>query len=147
MNVKEQAERARAAARSLGEMLYDKQLAYGNSGGIALGLWEARLAQYLEPDGRHYRIPRELIAHLPRITRLDDRINRIVSNPAGDRMGEDPWLDAAGDCIIGHISPRVRAAPSDDGFDPVYRNMAARAAADDDMDMDPIEAGIPADTP
>lgn len=103
--------RARAArkiAEELGALLEEKQLAYGDSGSIALGLWEARLRQYEDgPD--HYRIPRALLRHLPRITRLDDRINRLVSNPAGDRMGEDPWIDAAGDCVIGALSTRPEA--------------------------------------
>lgn len=119
----ERAEAARKMGHEIGDMLYEKQLAYGDSGAIALGLWIARLAQYrvsvseqgfvagdrlTNPDenGSHYLIPVELIAHIPRITRLDDRINRIISNPAGDRMGEDPWRDAAGDSIIGAIAPR-----------------------------------------
>jgi hypothetical protein len=119
----DRAELARRKARELGDTLHAKQLAYGDSGAIALGLWQARLAQYrhkgedfpgtpmqtdLDPSRDYYLIPAELIAHLPRITRLDDRINRIVSNPAGDRLGESPWMDAAGDCIIGEIAPRVQ---------------------------------------
>lgn len=104
----ERAQAAKDFAYALGDMLYEKQLAYGDSGAIALGLWQARLAQYLNAEGTHYTIPVELIAHIPRITRLDDRINRLISNPAGDRLGEDPWKDAAGDAVIGAISPRVR---------------------------------------
>jgi hypothetical protein len=108
---RERAERARRAANELGDMLYEKQVAYGDSGSIALGVWQARLAQYLEADGAHYRIPAALIAHIPRLTRVDDRINRIVSNPDGDAMGEDPWRDMAGDAIIGCIMPRAQPQP------------------------------------
>jgi hypothetical protein len=124
----EAAEAAREAANGLGDLLYRKQLAYGNSGAIALPVWEARLAQYrvdlLLPsvtphdmvagiiaqhprEASFYVLPASLIAHIPRLTRVDDRVNRIISNPAADLLGEDPWLDMAGDAIIGHIMPRV----------------------------------------
>lgn len=91
-------------AQDLAELLYRKQRAYGDSGRIANGLWEARLAQYLTPDGAHYLLPRGLMRHLPRITRVDDRINRLVSNPDGDLLGESPWRDMAGDAIIGALN-------------------------------------------
>lgn len=98
------AEAAREIARDIAGTVYSKQLAYGDSGRIANGLWEARLAQYLTEDGESYLIPRGLMRHIPRITRLDDRINRIISNPDGDLMGEDPWRDAAGDCVVGALN-------------------------------------------
>lgn len=101
------AQRAQEAAESLGRTLHEKQLAYGDAGAMNLRIWEARLAQYLSRDGRTYKIPRALLAHIGRLTRVDDRIARIVSNPSGDRMGEDPWRDLAGDAIIGHIMPRL----------------------------------------
>lgn len=103
----DRAEAARHKARDIGDMLYEKQMAYGDSGAMALAIWQARLKQYINPEGTHYNIPVELIAHIPRLTRVDDRIARIVSNPAGDRLGEDPWVDLAGDAVIGAIMPRL----------------------------------------
>jgi hypothetical protein len=134
----ERAEAARTVARELGDTLFEKQMSYGDSGAIALGVWQARLAQYRyarhgrfddvlkimagHPDEEaFYVVPASLIAHIPRLTRVDDRINRIISNPAGDRMGEDPWRDMAGDAIIGVIMPRVqRPEPEPDN---PYRDM------------------------
>jgi hypothetical protein len=67
-----------------------------------------RRLEAIEASGdRAYLIPASLIAHIGRLTRIDDRIARIVSNPAGDRMGEDPWRDLAGDAVIGMIMPRT----------------------------------------
>jgi hypothetical protein len=120
------AQRAQEAAESLGRTLHEKQLAYGDAGAMNLRIWEARLAQYLSRDGRTYKIPRALLAHFGRLTRVDDRIARIVSNPAGDRMGEDPWRDLAGDAIIGHIMPRLE---EDKDPRPVPAQMMERALA------------------
>lgn len=132
----QRAQAARQVAVELGDMLYEKQLAYGDSGAIALGVWQARLAQYRvdmatggdfdidmlihnvasvmkghPQEQAFYILPASLIAHIPRLTRVDDRINRLISNPAGDRLGEDPWRDLAGDAIIGVIMPRVGQLP------------------------------------
>jgi hypothetical protein len=118
----DRAEAARKAAQGLGDMLHEKQLAYGDAGGIQRKIWQALLEQYEatgwetvgmkhEGDQPLYIIPRELMDHIPRLTRVFDRICRIVSNPAGDRMGEDPWRDLAGDAIIGMIMPRTERPP------------------------------------
>lgn len=188
MNNEQAAARAREIARELGNRLYEKQLAYGNSGAIALGLWQARLQQYLvtpamlaerarrsPPDAEYYLIPAELLCHLPRITRLDDRINRLVSNPRADRMGEDPWLDAAGDCVIGALvnEPPEEGPSFGDGYcDAVHPVFGVRCELQKghpgkehrqvnagevlrwvnhsrhrQPEQDPIEAGLPGDEP
>jgi hypothetical protein len=112
----ERAQAALDAANALGTLLYEKQMAYGDAGGIQREIWQALLRQYeihaltgvRENAGGYYVMPRELMDHIPRLTRVFDRICRIVSNPAGDRMGEDPWKDMAGDAIIGMIMPRTQ---------------------------------------
>lgn len=115
---KQGAEAARDAGRKVADLVYEKQLAYGDASGIQHQIWQALLAQYrvteqlygLEADaatGDHYYMPVELMDHIPRLTRVFDRICRIVSNPAQDRMGEDPWHDLAGDAICGMVMPRT----------------------------------------
>ena len=119
------AEAARKAGQEIADLVYEKQLAYGDASGIQHAIWKALLAQWLAPPnvswwagdpqeevvrfnlGGQYVIPVELMDHIPRLTRVFDRICRIVSNPAMDRMGEDPWRDLAGDALCGIVMPRT----------------------------------------
>ena len=129
-NNDERARAAQQAAHALGDMLYEKQMAYGDAGGIQRAIWQALLKQYEAPNeisatlpngstlvfsypesAGFYAMPRELMDHIPRLTRVFDRICRIVSNPTSDRLGEDPWRDLAGDAIIGMIMPRTQPQP------------------------------------
>jgi len=96
------------ALEKLTELLPQKVRAYGDAHSLQLALWDVMLKQYLDPEsGTQYIIPRALIAHLARITRLMDRVLRIVANPEVDPMGEDPWMDAAGDCVAGMAMPKI----------------------------------------
>jgi hypothetical protein len=95
----------RDAARALGDLLHEKCLAYGAAHNRQLGVWTEMLRPYDNGDGT-YTIPASLVAHMPRLTRVLDRILRIVANPDGDRMGEDPWRDLAGDALAGVVMPR-----------------------------------------
>lgn len=96
------------ALEKLTELLPQKVRAYGDAHSLQLALWDVMLKQYLDPEsGTQYIIPRALIAHLARITRLMDRVLRIVANPEVDPMGEDPWTDAAGDCVAGMAMPKI----------------------------------------
>lgn len=159
----ERAEAARTMAREIGDVLYEKQLAYGDSGAIALPVWQARLAQYmLERDSPNwnfqdvlrimdahpqeqvfYILPGSLIAHIPRLTRVDDRINRLVSNPAGDRMGEDPWRDMAGDAVIGAIMPRAQLAPGPGAPEPATCGHVHPVHGPCEREPGHVEAGHP----
>lgn len=118
----EGAEQARAVGREIADLVHSKQLAYGDASGVQHEIWKVLLEQYeasgLDLIGSHlyqrypngedvYVIPRALMDHIPRLTRVFDRICRIVSNPAQDRMGEDPWRDLAGDAICGVVMPRT----------------------------------------
>lgn len=109
----QRAEALRAAAYSLGDLLAEKAAAYGNAQDMQRGLWRTLLEPYRASvmDGGGYLLPPELIDHIPRLTRVFDRICRIVSNPAGDRMGEDPWRDLAGDAVAGIVMPRTCPDP------------------------------------
>lgn len=103
---KMRAEDARLAAAVVGKMVHDKQLAYGDAGGMQRGLWNVLLEPYRE--GERYVVPVELLDHLPRLTRVFDRVCRLVANPAADLGGEDPWRDMAGDALVGMVMPRTR---------------------------------------
>lgn len=130
----EGAEAAREAGRQIADLVYEKQLAYGDASGIQHNIWKALLQQYLLPAGEAvsyhmengstmcldpgrgaalYVMPEALMDHIPRLTRVFDRICRIVSNPATDRMGEDPWRDLAGDALCGIVMPRTRPEGGD----------------------------------
>ncbi len=101
----------RRALRMLSDILPGKVKAYGAAHNRQPGMWHSILADYRQPDG-NYLLPHALIGHLPRITRVFDRMCRIVANPEQDLLGEDPWLDAAGDCIAG-AAMGVRRRPFD----------------------------------
>lgn len=104
-------------------MLPDKVRAYGAAHNIQGPVMAALLEQYqahgVDVVGRKdmeplYIIPRALIddGHLARITRVVDRICRVVSNPVADVHGESPWLDMAGDAVAGEAmrKPQAEAA-------------------------------------
>lgn len=120
-DVEARAREARDAGYSVADLVHEKQLAYGDASGIQYKLWQALLEQYREGD--EYRMPVALMDHIPRLTRVFDRVCRIVSNPAADRMGEDPWRDLTGDGICGIVMPRT---PSSWDMDADYRPYADR---------------------
>ena len=97
---KREVEDVKKILRDLFESLPDKVVAYGAAHNRQPGMWHALLADYRQPDGS-YLLPHALIGYLPRITRVFDRMCRIAHHPEADPMNEDPWLDAAGDCIAG----------------------------------------------
>lgn len=99
---------ARDAGYSVADMVYEKQLAYGDAASMQRGLWCVLLKQYEQGDGT-YRVPQSLFDHVPRLTRVFDRIARLVSNPGADRAGEDPWRDLTGDAMVGMVMPRTPA--------------------------------------
>lgn len=103
-----EADHLRKTAYALGDLLYEKCLAYGGAHNRQTDIWAAVLKQYEEErDGQAvYVIPDALIYHMPRLTRIFDRIMRIVSNPKADAMGEDPWRDLAGDALAGCVMPK-----------------------------------------
>lgn len=108
---KSAADAARQAGYEVADMVHEKQLAYGDAASLQRGLWQVLLAQYEVDDGPHaggtYTIPAALFDHVPRLTRVFDRVARLVANPEKDALGEDPWRDMAGDCIVGIIMPRT----------------------------------------
>lgn len=107
----QEAEALKRMAYALGDTLYEKCLAYGSAHNRQVDIWAAVLKQYeTEIDGEAvYVIPDALIYHMPRLTRVFDRIMRIVSNPTADAMGEDPWRDLAGDALAGAVMPKPRS--------------------------------------
>lgn len=120
---------AREAGYDVGDLVYEKQLAYGDASGLQFKLWKVLLQQYeaqgvdlldstrqsmnLQEHDLVYVVPRALFDHVPRLTRVFDRIARIISNPAADRMGEDPWRDLAGDALCGIVMPRTEVHRSE----------------------------------
>jgi hypothetical protein len=103
------AEAARQAGLHVAQLVHDKQLAYGDASGLMFGFWHLALRKYLSMDDNGqqvYAIPVELVDHMPRLTRVMDRVFRIIGSPAVDRLGEDPWNDLAGDAVCGIVMPR-----------------------------------------
>lgn len=142
-SVQQGAETARQAGHDVGDLVYEKQLAYGDSSGLMHGFWHMALRQYKtvsENGAEVYAIPVALVDHMPRLTRVLDRVFRLVGNPTADRMGEDPWRDLAGDAVCGIVMPRTQGATAADveavaepeqqaGFD-VWDTVAHRAVAE-----------------
>lgn len=106
--LREEAMALRVAAEDLGELLYEKCLAYGGAHNRQTAIWQALLAPH-ETESGDYLLPKELVFHIPRLTRVLDRILRIVANPATDPMNEDPWRDLAGDALAGVVMPKPAA--------------------------------------
>lgn len=76
------------------------QVAYGNAFGQAGDVLRVYLRKYKNEDGS-YTIPNELLDHLLVLVREIDKNFRIVSNPSGDLMGENPYKDKAGYGLLG----------------------------------------------
>ena len=89
-----------AIGKHIGKIVDKKQIAYGNSFGVTKRLWEIRLERYDDGTG-HYRIPHALLSHMLELVRIDDKIMRIVANPDGDLMNENPKQDIAGYALLG----------------------------------------------
>lgn len=105
----DEAQRLAEICDEIKSFLPDKVRAYGNAHGLQRGLWQTLLEQYRVGD--EYHIPVALMDHVPRLTRVFDRACRLVSNPAQDLHGEDPWKDLAGDAIAGISMPRTPPSP------------------------------------
>jgi len=90
--------RIRRALARLEELVPGKARAYGEAHALQRPLMEALLEQYRDGPA-HYRIPEALLDHLPRFTRLFDRMARLAAHPATDDGRENPWDDMAGDCV------------------------------------------------
>jgi len=84
----------------IGALVDEKQRAYGDSFGRAHRLLHELLMDYYDPDRDVYEVPRSLIPHLRTITRMVNKLFRVVTNPAGDRMGESPYRDIAGYALL-----------------------------------------------
>ncbi len=85
----------------IGEVVDKKQRAYGDSFGATLELWRTRLQCYDDGNGNgNYKIPHALIGHMLALIRIDDKIMRLVANPDGDLMDENPYQDIAGYAIL-----------------------------------------------
>lgn len=106
--IEREAQELRAAAHALGDLLAEKCQAYGSAHNRQAAIWEALLAPYRKGDV--YVFPAALMYHVPRLTRIFDRVLRIVANPTADRMGEDPWRDLAGDALAGVVMPKPARA-------------------------------------
>ena len=120
----------RALAR-LEALLPGKARAYGEAHALQRPLMEALLEQYKAGPG-HYLIPDELLDHLPRMTRLFDRMARIMAHPGTDDGGENPWEDMAGDCVAAMtLSDRPEPEFHAGGF---YRAPGVPACAEPDDD-------------
>ena len=94
------------AGAELGRLVDIKQTAYGNSFDVSVDLLRRRLQQYQVEissagDCPHYLIPDNLLGHILTITRIDDKLNRIMTSPDGDGMGESPYQDIAGYGLLG----------------------------------------------
>lgn len=101
-------------ARDLGATLQEKAVAYGAAHMVQPALWALLLGEYRTDDDT-YELPPHAVARIPRLTRVLDRVLRIVNAPAaGDRMGEDPWLDLAGDALAGAQAEEAQAGPRRD---------------------------------
>lgn len=103
--IKKEAEALRVRAIALGDLLAEKCVAYGGAHNRQADLWRVLLRPYEAGPGE-YLIPVELVFHIPRLTRVLDRVLRIVANPATDPMREDPWTDLAGDALAGVVMPK-----------------------------------------
>ena len=84
----------------IGALVDEKQLAYGDSFGKSAIIMQELLRDYYDYGREAYVIPLDLLPHLLTIVRMIDKLNRIVANPAGDRMGESPYQDIAGYALL-----------------------------------------------
>lgn len=84
----------------IGAMVDEKQQAYGDSFGRSHRIFQELLMDYYDPDRDVYELPRSMLPHLLTLTRMVDKLFRVVSNPDGDRMGESPYRDIAGYALL-----------------------------------------------
>ena len=123
--------RIRLALARLEALVPGKARAYGEAHALQRPLMEALLEQYRDGAG-HYRIPDALLDHLPRFTRLFDRMARLVAHPWTDDGRENPWEDMAGDCVAAMtLSDRPEPEFHAGGF---YRAPGVPACAEPDDD-------------
>lgn len=100
--VKSKSRKFENAGIELGKLVDSKQEAYGDSVQVQWEVTQVLLKQYETDDPvEHYLIPKSLMQHLLLITRIGDKINRIVSNPDGDKMDESPYGDISGYGLLG----------------------------------------------
>jgi len=85
--------------KEIGEMLEKKQDAYGDSFTTSPEIIKIWLRKYENPDGT-YTIPKSLVDEMLTIVRIVDKLSRVMSNPDGDKMGENPYKDIAGYCLL-----------------------------------------------
>lgn len=85
----------------LRNMLPGKVSAYGAAHLQQARIWPILLEDYRQPNGS-YVLPASVVRDMPRLTRCLDRVCRITAaGGGGDPLGENPWLDLAGDAIAG----------------------------------------------
>jgi hypothetical protein len=84
----------------IGALVDEKQRAYGDSFGRAHRVLHELLADYYDEGREVYELPRTMLPHLLTITRILDKLFRVVTNPNGDRMGESPYRDIAGYALL-----------------------------------------------
>lgn len=92
--------RYEALGSEIGALVDEKQRAYGDSFGRAHRVLHELLMDYYDPDRDVYEVPRALLPHVLTVTRMVDKLFRVVTNPNGDRMGESPYRDIAGYAIL-----------------------------------------------
>jgi len=102
----------REAALRVAELVEEKQQAYGDSFGKAGKLLRIFLEKYYNADTNTYNIPDSLIDHIPYMVRVWDKQSRIFSNPDGDLLDENPYLDMMGYDLLAVVAgeKRVKAA-------------------------------------
>lgn len=84
----------------VGSIVDEKQSAYGDSFTKSVVIMQELLRDYYDYEREAYIIPLDLLRHMLAIVRVLDKLSRISSNPAGDRMGESPWGDIAGYALL-----------------------------------------------
>ena len=90
----------------LGRLVDEKQAAYGDSVGKT-----GPIMRVFYPNG----IPLEALDDALLMVRVLDKLNRMASNPTGDRMGESPWRDVAGYGLLGQAQHDRRGGDNSHG--------------------------------
>lgn len=93
---------ARRAAHDLGDLLYQKQVAYGDARRKVFAILEILYADHRDENGNYVLSP-SVLRDIVTLVRMGDRLSRLASHKK-DPMGEDPFVDLAGDAIIGHVA-------------------------------------------
>jgi hypothetical protein len=84
----------------IGKLVDDKQKAYGDSVTKCYEIMKVLLQDYKNPDNT-YTIPESIIPIMLLEVRKIDKMNRRFSNPDGDLMSENPFLDDVGYSMLG----------------------------------------------